>query len=221
LTKKNIDEYRVNKREYDKVFCIGFNKTGTTSLEKALINFGFTMGNQPAAEMLAEDWAKNRTDRIINYCYTADAFQDIPFNLPRLYEILDKSFPNSKFILTVRDNEDQWFNSLVKFHTKLFSSDKDRPPNEKDLKNANYRYKGFALKTKKWFYGYPEIPLYDENHYKKAYLDHICNVKEYFKNRNTDLLILNVAEENSYQKLASFLQLKVNNDATFPWLNKT
>jgi hypothetical protein len=75
-----------------KVFCIGFGKTGTTSLEKALTGFGFTMGNQAVGEILAEDWANLRSERIIKFCKTANAFQDIPFALPGLFKELDKAF---------------------------------------------------------------------------------------------------------------------------------
>ncbi len=211
----------ISKKVDKKIFCIGFGKTGTTSLESALKMFGYKLGVQATAEALCEDWANRKADRIIRFCETADAFQDLPFGLPDLYKELDRAFPNSKFILTVRDNEDQWFNSLVKFHSKLFSSDKGRPPTEHDLMNATYRYKGWALDMKKIIWNYPEIPLYDENYYKQKYSEHNHQVKEYFKNRTDCLLILNVAEEGSYQKLADFLNIRVNEDEQFPWLNKT
>ena len=223
LNKEKTEQiYRVvENRNYNKIFCIGFGKTGTTSIEQALKNFGFKMGNQSVGEILAEDWAKKRTYRIINFCNTADAFQDMPFGLPKLYKELDNAFPNSKFILTVRNNENKWFNSLIKFHAKIFAKDKTKPPNETDLKNALYRYKGWALDTKKLFYDYPNIDLYNEKYYKNRYLNHIKDVKEYFKNRSEDLLILNVAQKDSYQKLAKFLDIKVDKNAQFPWLNKT
>jgi hypothetical protein len=77
------------------------------------------------------------------------------------------------------------------------------------------------MKMKYLFSDYPNVPLYDEISYKQNYLNHIADVKEYFKDRPNDLLILNVADEDSYQKLASFLNVKVAKDAKFPWLNKT
>ena len=40
-----------------KIFVIGSNKTGTTSLGAALKNLGFRLGNQLEAEMLIDDWA--------------------------------------------------------------------------------------------------------------------------------------------------------------------
>ena len=212
---------QIENKNYDKVFCIGFNKTGTTSLEKALTTFGFSLGNQPAAEMLITEYMEEKYDRIIRFCHTADAFQDAPFSLPGLYKVLDKEFPKSKFILTVRDSDEQWYNSLIKFHTKLYSSDKNRIPNEEDLSNALYRYKGLSLETKK-IYGYPEVPLYDENKYREYYNNHNKSVREYFRNRDKDLLVLNVAENGSYKKLADFLGVtNLEGNENFPWLNKT
>ena len=45
----NIGRHIINnkktERSYNKVFCIGFGKTGTTSLENALSEFGFRMGH--------------------------------------------------------------------------------------------------------------------------------------------------------------------------------
>jgi hypothetical protein len=208
-------------RNYDKIFCIGFGKTGTTSLEKALAEFGFNIGNQGVAEILSEDWASKNSNRIINFCRTAEAFQDMPFGLPKLYIDLDKAFPNSKFILTVRDDEKQWINSLKQFHAKLFSKDKTKPPTEDDLKNALYRYKGWLLKIQELFFNYPEVALYDEQYYTQKYLTHNSDVKKYFEGRENDLLILNVSQKDSYQRLAIFLKMKVEKEATFPWLNKT
>lgn len=208
-------------RSYNKVFCIGMWKTGTTSVEAALKEFGFKLGHQRTGEILSEDWATKRIDRILKYCKSADAFQDSPFPLKGLFKELDKAFPNSKFILTVRDDENQWFNSLIKFHAKRFSSDKANPPTEMDLKNADYIYPGWALDMKKAFWNYPNVKLYDEDYYKKQYIDHNQDVVNYFKGRENDLLVLNVAEEKSYQKLAAFLNIEVSDKAKFPWLNKT
>ncbi|MBW2662792.1 MAG: hypothetical protein JRD93_12570 [Deltaproteobacteria bacterium] len=215
----NVDN--LSKRDYNKVFCVGFGKTGTTSLEKALKDFGFEMGNQAVAEILSQDWAKRRTDRIINFCYTADAFQDAPFGFPGLFKVLDSAFPNSKFILTVRDNESQWYDSLIRFHTKIWSSDKSRAPNVEDLAGSLYRYRGCALDMKKLFYNFPNIELYDEQYYKKQYLDHIKSVQDYFQDRDIDLLVINVAEIGSYQKLGAFLNLSVDENDSFPWRNRT
>ncbi len=218
--KKESDIFKVNKT-YDKIFCVGFNKTGTTSIGEFLKVSGLTLGNQAVAEVLGEDWAiYKRAERIIKYCHTADAFQDVPFMYPGLYKVLDKEFPNSKFILTVRDNAEQWYDSLVRFHTKLFSSDKSRTPDEEDKKNALYRYKGYIMDNSKYFWGYPQIPLYDETAYKKMYLEHNQSVREYFQKRPDDFIEVNVANQSDFSTLCKFLNIQTNRNQ-FPWENKT
>lgn len=204
-----------------KVFCIGFGKTGTTSLEAALKKFGFKMGNQAVAEMLVEDWYNKRYDRILGYCETAEAFQDVPFGAPGMYKVLDEHFHGSKFILTERDTPSQWFRSLVRFHAKKFAKDKVSIPTEEELENAKYRYKGWQLDVSKYLFNYPNVPLYSEDYYINLYENHIIDVKNHFKNRPDDLLVINVGERGSYQELASFLEIDVNEDDDFPWLNKT
>jgi hypothetical protein len=179
------------------------------------------MGNQAAAEMLLLDWHNQDYSRIIRFSQTAQAFQDIPFSLPKTYLCIDKAFPDAKFILTVRDSRKQWYQSLVQFHTKLFSSDKRRPPTEADLENAVYRYRGFALDTARWVYDYPKIALYDYDYYTSLYERHNQSVINCFKDRPDKLLVLNVSEPNAYQKLAAFLNITVPDNSQFPWKNKT
>jgi hypothetical protein len=87
--------------KWEKIFVIGRNKTGTTSLGHALYSMGFRIGHQPTAELLLEDWAKRNFRSIIDYCKTANAFQDVPFSLDYTYQALNHAFPGSKFILSV------------------------------------------------------------------------------------------------------------------------
>ena len=204
-----------------KIFGIGFGKTGTTSLQYALSLFGYKTGNQAIAEMLARYCVKEDYDLLVRYCYTADAFQDVPFFFPNVYEVLDKAFPGSKFILTIREDSGKWFSSFVKFHTKIFSSDKERPPTEEDLANVLYRYRGFCLDTARWFWGVPKVPLYSKKEYIYKYESHIEKAVNYFKDRPGDLLVINVSTPGSMQQLGEFLGIKVSPHLNFPWKNKT
>ncbi|MDH4203787.1 MAG: hypothetical protein OEV87_12970 [Phycisphaerae bacterium] len=214
---------RINSsnRFQGKVFCIGFNKTGTTSIGQALIEFGYSLGSQSVAEMLLIDWHRQDFDRLIRFCQTADAFQDIPFSLPGTYRHIDEAFPDAKFILTVRDTEQQWFQSLVRFHTKWFSSDKSRLPDENDLKNALYLYKGSVLDAMRMVFNYPTVALYDEAYYTQLYQQHNQEVTEYFKDKTGKLLKLNLSHPIAYQELAAFLNITVSDKSRFPWKNKT
>lgn len=46
----------VRNKNRPKIFCIGSGKTGTTSVEKALKDLGFKMGDQVKGELLVNDY---------------------------------------------------------------------------------------------------------------------------------------------------------------------
>ena len=202
-----------------KVFCIGLNKTGTTSLEAAFKSHGFRVGDQNAGEDLVVDWAKRDFDQIIKLCYTADAFQDAPFSLPFTYQALDMHFPNAKFILTIRDNFEQWYDSITRFHSKKWAGGV-RIPTTEDLKNATYRYKGYPYEVNRFMFTSPESDPYEKECLRQYYESHNDAVVEYFRHRSDRLLVINLSESSAYSKFCSFLGLEPKG-SDFPWLNKT
>jgi hypothetical protein len=186
-----------------KVFCIGQGKTGTTSAGAALEALGFAMGDQAVGELLIDDWAARDFSRILDLCQTADAFQDIPFCLPYTYVVLDQAFPGSRFILTVRDSGAQWYESLTRFHTKLIG--KGRLPTADDLKTYPYRYEGWMWRAHALIHGCDEKSLYDREKTIRSYERYCTNVREYFRYRPSDLLVLNVAKPGAMGSLCQFL----------------
>ena len=222
--KKRIRQYLTRRlapkgRSDAKVFCIGLNKTGTTSLEAAFKSHGFRVGNQSAGEDLIGDWGERDFDRIIKLCYTADAFQDAPFSLPFTYQALDMHFPNAKFILTIRDDFEQWYDSITRFHSKNWA-DGVRMPTVEDLKKATYRYKGDAYVVNRLMFTSPESEPYEKESLRRYYESHNHAVVEYFRHRSDRLLVINLAESSAYSEFCSFLKLDpIGSD--FPWLNKT
>lgn len=221
--KNHIDPFAsfdMSNKYQGKIFCIGSGKTGTTSLEQALINFGYDLGPQARAEMLTSECYNRDFDRLIRFCKLHEAFQDAPFCWSDYYKVLDQAFPDSKFILTIRDSGEQWFNSLTNFHGKNFSSSSSLPSVE-DLKNSKYGYLGMAYDNYVCFYNYPQTPLYDKDAYIKIYEDRNNEIIEYFKDRPDQLLILNVSDETAYTDLGRFLNIKIPAGRKFPWYNKT
>jgi hypothetical protein len=168
----------------------------------AFKELGYRVGNQPVAEGFITDWARRDFSRIIEYCNTAEAFQDIPFSLPDTYQLLDTAFPGSKFILTVRENADIWYRSLTTFHAKVFGGGKI--PTEDDLARASYRFKGWALCAMQAISAFPKGDPYNKKCLVQAYDSHNARVKEYFHNRPTDLLTINLAAEGSFQQPVTF-----------------
>ena len=187
------------------MFGIGRNKTGTTSLALALENLGYRVGDQSAAEELMEDWAIRDFRRLIRYCRSADAFQDVPFSLDYTYQAVDVAFPGSRFVLTVRDSPEQWYESLTGFHTKIVG--RGRLPTADDLREFPYRYKGWLWRQQQLIYGADETTLYDRELYVEQYRRHNESVRDYFRHRPGDLLVLNLADPSSARALCEFLDL--------------
>lgn len=206
------------KNRNPKIFCIGQNKTGTTSLETFFKDHGFKVGNQRKAELLIDDYINRNWKPILQYCKTAEVFQDIPFSNEYLYVLLDHHFPNAKFILTERSSSEIWYNSITKFHAKLFGKD-GNIPTKQDLQNGTYIYKGFIWKSFKEKYGETPDDIYNKEVLISAYEHRNTSIKKYFKNKD-NLLVLDISEKNSVTKLANFVGITPKYD-TFPWKNKT
>ena len=171
------------KPTYDsKVFCVGFNKTGTTSCGRALTMLGYrhTSFNR---RVWFNYYKKNQIENILRYTARFESTDDLPWLKMDMIPILDRTFPNSKFIYLTRD-EDSWKESIY-----------------------NWTFKRFGV--------YPDMEKR-----LKQFREHREFVLSYFKNRPKDqFLILDIAEEGAFQRLAEFLG-KTTRHTTFPHLNK-
>lgn len=203
-----------------KVFVIGRNKTGTTSLEHFLANLGYRMGNQAEAELMIRDWSRRDFRRIIRHCRKADAFQDIPFSLPYTYQAVDAAFPGSKFILSMRESAAAWYDSLVRWHQKLLGVE-GRNPTAEELGAFDYRYPGWLLDAQKLIYGVDDASLYDRELYVRHYEQHNRSVVEYFRHRPDALLVLTMDGTDRTDTLAAFLGLPGDVDLELPHLNSS
>lgn len=201
-----------------KVFCIGYNKTGTTSIGCALESLGYNLGDQAAAEQLMDNWAVRNFQSIIEYCSKADAFQDLPFSIDFTYQILDFVFPDSKFILTVRDNADEWYESLIRFYQKIMGI--EHFPTAKDMKKFPYGGEGWFWRQEKNIFHINETTVCNKEIYKASYTGHNKRVIEYFRFRPNDLLILNLSNPSSIRLLCEFLGKKYVGQR-MPHLNKS
>jgi len=217
---KMANEIRKSEKKREsqkKIFVIGFNKTGTTSVDKALEELGYKRGNQKLFEYLSKGyWDGKGIDRIVEFCKYYDYFQDLPFSTPEVYKLLDKAFPGSKFILTVRDSDDQWLVSMKRYYGKSVNPNNPERITEADLKNSFYRYKGFMYDFFVNVYG---KDFFSEE-WKNVYSNHIEDVKKYFKDRPDDLLCINVADDDSYLKMCVFLGKEPMREK-FGWFKKT
>ena len=201
-----------------KVFGIGMGKTGTTSLERAFIELGYRIGPQATFERHFDAWAAGEFGAFLADIERFEAFQDVPFCLPKAYRLLYEHFPNSKFVLTVRDSSIQWYDSLCRFHSKLFGRE-GALPTEADLMAAKYVSPGWLYRVSQ-VYGTPPGRPYHRPTLLRVYETHLREVQRFFANHPRSLLVLNVAERDAYSLLTAFLSLRPVR-RSFPHLNKS
>lgn len=100
-----------------KVFCIGYIKTGTTSIGKSLEMLGYR--NCTFNDKVWNYYTNNEIEKVIKYAAKFDSFDDLPWLKEDMIPILDKTFPNSKFIYLQRD-ETSWKASLYNWKHKMY-----------------------------------------------------------------------------------------------------
>jgi len=172
-----------------KVFCIGFHKTGTTSLKMALTELGYRVAGPfgRSDRDIAETVEAKARQIIPRY----DAFQDNPW--PIIYRFLDREYPGSKFILTVRPTA-KWITSVVD------------------------HFSGSRPAMREWIYGPGKgDPEGNEAVYVERYERHNREVLDYFRDRPDDLIVFDIAGDG-WEKLCTFLGHPVP-DRPFPWKN--
>ena len=167
-----------------KIWGIGLSRTGTTTLSHVLNEVGFKHIHYPTEKQI--------------YSMDNDGASDIPV-IP-IYKELDKKFPNSKFVLTVRDKE-TWLKSIEPFLKRKEGRNIPEP----------------KLEMRRKVYG---VPYFDYDAFAKTHDEYEKDVMEYFKDRPDDLLVINIADgKDSPQKLFKFLGIE-REMTKFPHLNK-
>mgnify|MGYP001296684844 CR=1 FL=1 len=152
----------MDKKEKVFIIAVGFQKTGTSSLREALTILGYHVKDTTKRALIPI--LRGNYNKILRMLKNYDAVEDTPWYI--IYKELDELIPNSKFILTIR-NEESWYKSVNR-HIG-------------DLRSANHEY----------IYGKGKgLPKDDKKHTINVYNKHNAEVVEYFKDRPEDLLIL-------------------------------
>ena len=162
-----------------KVFCIGFPKTGTSSMDQALKKLGYKVKGH--INLKNQIMIKNVIEIAFAKVHDYDAFQDTPWAI--LYKELDSEFPGNKFILTIRPTK-SWIKSIS-----------NHIGNKSKLKHE-------------WVFG-AGMPKGNEEIFMKRYEKHNKEVMEYFKDRKDDFLVLNLENGDGWDKLCKFLNKEV------------
>lgn len=186
----------------NKVFGIGLSRTGTTSLTDALNLLGVRTMHYPHDDQTFAELARGnyRLSVLSEYQGVTDT-PVAPF-----YAQLDRAWPGSKFILTVRAKT-QWLQSaeahwsLLKQHGKMAD---------------DQRFQAFADFISACVYG---TIYFSAERFSYVYDVHVQNVRAYFADRPEDLLVLDITSGEGWGKLCAFLGLPVP-DQDFPYVNR-
>lgn len=185
--------------ETGRIFGIGMSKTGTSSLNEALIQLGFPSVHYPYDE---ETIAQLREGRYrLSVLETHRAITDLPA-VP-FYAQFDALYPGSRFVLTVRDLDD-WLESC-ETHWRLLTQWWDNVPRFR----AVQEFLGACV--------YGTIG-FDRDRFAWAYETHERNVRHHFRDRPDDLLVLNVCAGEGWERLCPFLGVAAP-DGPFPRAN--
>ena len=177
-----------------KVFGIGFQKTGTSSLGEALETLGYKVIDYYSNDITYDELRESYVDRGLELAEEYDAVQDMPW--PLIFKQLDQRFPGSKFILTVRSSEN-WYSSMVKhFGTK-----------ETPMRQLTYGKDAPA-------------PVGNKQRYINVFDTHNRGVIEYFSARPDDLLILDLEKGEGWAELGRFLNRSDVPQGSFVHANK-
>ncbi|HEX6997914.1 MAG TPA: sulfotransferase [Gammaproteobacteria bacterium] len=178
-----------------KIFGIGWAKTGTSSLGACFRILGYKHQGQRLD--LVDHLPANRLDPILAVAADSDSFEDWPWIV--LYEQLDRAFPGSKFVLTLRDSE-RWLRS----YRNMLSRE---PPPSAELR-----------RRRRILYGLDVEAATDEQLVAR-YEAHNRDVLAYFEGRPEALLTVSWEAGDGWERLCAFLGKPVP-DRPFPHVNR-
>lgn len=170
----------MNEVTEQKIFIIGLPRTATTSVCAAMLELGFKTAHTAYTNQSMND---------------AQVIADTPVFCD--YQLLDKTYPNAKFIYLQRDST-VWLPSIRQLLIRMY-------------KNLQRTDGGFNPTLKRC---YNDIfsPLTLENienddFLQSCYDRHQQGINEYFKGREQDLLQIDVSDKNSFDSLLAFLEI--------------
>lgn len=181
------------------VFGIGMHKTATTSLHHALGILGYDCWHWSSAHAAKAIWREMNNEGRSATLDGYHAATDLP--IPLLYQQLDKAYPGSRFVLTVRDDR-EWLASV----RKHFDPTQNRW-------RRGWDNDPFSNRIHRILYGRMD---FDAETMLARYQRHNAEVREYFRDRPGDLLITNGA---GWRELCPFLDVPMP-DVPYPHANR-
>jgi len=183
-----------------KIFCIGLNKTGTTTMQACFLALGLSPVASPGqpnrrtqARLFKNIMYRGNYRPALRYARRYRSFEDRPWNVWDMYQHLDRTFPDSRFILTTRDPDD-WWRAVSRWLT-----------HEKPHLVDRYMH-------------HLKAPAFEEQAFIDGFEAYNADVRRYFGSRD-DFLVFDVCAGGEWKPLCTFLHLPVP-DVPFPHRNR-
>jgi hypothetical protein len=167
-----------------KVWGIGLHRTATTSLHEALCALGYRSVHYPRYLWIAKRY---------------EAASDLP--IPAHYRELARAYPDSRFVLTVRDKE-AWIRSVLR-HRQRFP------------RGAGPFTAGPVRRSLRALFGGVDD---DREMLSRGWDAHVAGVHAWFRDEPERLLVLDICAGEGWEKLCPFLGLSAP-DRPFPSTN--
>ncbi|PKF61720.1 hypothetical protein CW745_10395 [Psychromonas sp. psych-6C06] len=196
-----------------KIFCISFQRTGTTSTGAFFNDFGYKVATYPISRKndWTGKWFKGDYETIFKSrdFKKYQVFEDNPWWCLDFYKVLFHRFPNAKFILLERD-ADEWFDSMVSHskgktlgnthrHSILYNREEDFYNQEIDRKLYSKEIDNL-------------LDLNEENreHYKAIYRNRNREVNVFFSEFGQDRLFTGeLKDSNVWHEMSVFFGMKI------------
>ena len=209
-----------------KIFGIGLNKTGTSTLGRCFRKLGLgpvaPVGDKATRSCTRQLFENRDYQPALHFAKTYRCFEDRPWNVWQMYRKLDTTFPGSRFILTTRCAE-SWWRSVERWlsfskpgmlriycrHLKVadasefMSGGRTRNPLLFGAKRTSQENEQFIRLQ--------EFMLREYERYNREVMD-------YFSGRD-DLLVIDFAAGDGWEALCQFLDLPIPT-ARFPHANR-
>lgn len=182
-----------------RVFCIGMNKTGTSTMKHCFEQLNLSPIAAPKTytkevrKKINHFYDHKSYHEMLELAEHYQAFEDRPWNMWSMYRHLHERFPDSKFILTVRDPE-SWWRSTEHWVTVA---------------------KPEVLKR---YQLHLRVHQPSKESMIESYLRYNQEVEEYFRGTG-QLLVVNLEQGDGWDKLCNFLDLPVPK-SEFPHANR-
>jgi hypothetical protein len=176
-----------------RVFCLGLNKTGTSSFHQAMEILGLKSlhWGGPDVRRTVEVALVEGRPLLSGLDPTIDAFSDVE-PVTKNFDVLDQQYPGSRFVLTVRPIL-EWIDS------------RRRHVERNVVRRQAGEYDGNFL-------------VVDEEHWRSEWHRHVDRARRYFA-RRSEFLEVDLTAGAGWDPLCKFLDLP-EPSVPFPWVNR-